>query len=70
MENQKDPRGDKEQKPDNSPEANNKSKKSSEKSSGDAAYNAFQKRNDRFGTVRHEGESEMNDENRSGGAGQ
>jgi hypothetical protein len=36
---------------------------------GDAAYNAAQQKNDPSRTGRHAGESEMNDENRSGGSG-
>lgn len=35
---------------------------------GDAAYNALQQKNDRLRPGRHAGESEMNDENRSGGS--
>ena len=36
---------------------------------GDAAYNAAQQKNDPSRAGRHAGESEMNDENRSGGSG-
>lgn len=36
---------------------------------GDAAYNAAQQKNDPSRAGRHQGESEMNDENRSGGSG-
>ena len=67
MKKQKDQRS-KETKSAKSPQVANKSKKHSDKSSGDAVYNAFQQRNDRTGTTRHAGESEMNDENRSGGS--
>lgn len=68
METQNNPRSDKEKGLDNSPKVDGKSKKQKGKSTGDAAYNAFQQRNDRSRTARHAGESEMNDENRSGGA--
>lgn len=34
---------------------------------GDPTYNALHQKNDRSRSGRHEGESEMNDENRSGG---
>jgi len=36
---------------------------------GDAAYNAAQQKNDPSRAGRHAGESQMNDENRSGGSG-
>jgi hypothetical protein len=68
MEKQKDLRSSKETELAKTPKVANKSKKHADKSSGDAAYSAFQQRNDRTGTTRHAGESEMNDENRSGGS--
>ncbi|HTR31698.1 MAG TPA: hypothetical protein VMH27_20640 [Puia sp.] len=69
METQKKPRQNKGQKPADSPKAGSKAKKQENKSAGDAAYNALQQRNDRLGAGRHAGDPEMNDENRSGGAG-
>ena len=35
---------------------------------GDTSYDALQEKIDRSATGRHEGEQEMNDENRSGGS--
>lgn len=47
-----------------------KAKKGQDKPAGDPSYNALQQKIDRTRPDRHEGGSEMNDENRSGGSRQ
>jgi hypothetical protein len=48
--------------------ANAKDKKGQDKPGADPSYNALQQKIDRTRPDRHQGESEMNDENRSGGS--
>ncbi len=72
MKNETNPQSGANQKPENihsHKKTNGGPKKGDGKTAGDAAYNAQQLKNDRSRAGRHAGESEMNDENRSGGSG-
>jgi len=56
-------------KPENIPSDKKAGGLKSQGKTGDAAYNAAQQKNDPSRAGRHAGESQMTDENRSGGSG-